>query len=192
MLAYSQGGASSPGGSTAAPAGNALGAAVSTAQQGRQTNAAVEMNQAQIELVKAQAARERSVTLDNNVATAAQATQLKILQEQLIEASHRAVKMGDEWRSFRDQYEADKAAGAFKGRAVEPASKGSVSALEAKRLTETFAADVARRKAKSLTAVYGNARAKAESDFWKSGLGDAAPYIKAILPLLSFGAGLAR
>lgn len=76
MLAYSQGGASSPTGSLAAPAQNTAAAGVSSAaQQAQAVNQAQQVLQQRetIEQIKAETARTKSETLENSVNTAAKA-----------------------------------------------------------------------------------------------------------------------
>lgn len=55
MLAYSQGGASTPSGAMAAPVQNKLGAGVDALQKGMSTNSAVQLQNAQIDQTKSQA-----------------------------------------------------------------------------------------------------------------------------------------
>lgn len=170
MLAYSQGGAGTPSGamgsgSQAAPAMNKISAGMSSAAQSAQAAAALQdlqMSNAQIEQVKAGTDKIRSETLDNSVNTALAVADLNnrrqslvnltrggdlTFQQMLTEAARRQNIDSDTDinRVIRDQ------------RNVELAKD-----------TETFSADVARRKAESTLTSMEIPKAEAEAKFFNS------------------------
>lgn len=172
MLAYTQGGASSPAGA-AQPVGNALAAGVSSAKQGANTVLAVQQvrsNQAQIEQVRAMTDKIRSETLDNQLHSARLAAEVGLTKERT--NSEFAGQM-------RTAVEADR------GRVDT-----KLRELQLSRDTDTFSADVARRKAESSLTQMEIPKSKAEASFYE-GLGKANPYLAMLLQLIK-GASSAR
>lgn len=173
MLAYTQGGAGTPGGSTAAPALNKVAAGVSSAQQSAssaQALASLELNKAQIEQVRAETARIVSETLDNRVNTA-----FKVAQTKQAEGAGNVSSM---------KYMLDKAA--FQADLQNRQVSAQRAAQDFARESDTFAADVARRKAESTLTQLEIPKSKADADFWKS-TGDAPQIVKLLTQLFGMG-----
>ncbi|QXP08596.1 MAG: DNA pilot protein [Arizlama microvirus] len=113
MLAYSQGGASTPGGALA-PMGSALGTAVSSGKQGAETANSLqiaEQNAATTANIKAATAKTISETLDNNLHTALAMAELdtRAAQPGKIRMETRDIQEripGTAARSYRDWWEA--------------------------------------------------------------------------------------
>lgn len=165
MLAYSQGGASTPGGASAVMQ-NELGAGVSGAQQGMammQGMSGVLQSGAQSELLKAQAEKVRSETIEHNINAARAQSELYRSQEDAANAAINFQRNREVWLA-------------------EQAPPGGTSA---------FSADVSRRKAEAVLTQQEIPRSKAEADFWRSDFGEASPWIKGIMQLLR-GASSAR
>lgn len=168
MLAYAQGGASSPSGA-ATTVGNTLAAGVASAGQAANTIFALQQvqgNQAQVEQTRAMTDKIRSETLDNKMHSARMAADTKLLGE----------RANSEFQGqLRSAVEADLA------RAVK-----ALRDLDLARDTETFSADVARRKAESALTQLEIPKSKAESSFYE-GLGKANPYLSMLLQILKGG-----
>lgn len=155
MLAYSQGGASSPGGAMAAPAQLKS----TSAQQNAQAAAATQSllaSQAQIEQTRAETDRIRSITLDNQLNTALAVADLKGRQLSNVGKEEDIPRIRHEARLKQLEYEGKK---------------------------DTFEYDVAKRKAESALAQLDVPRAKAEGQFYES-LGQANPWLKQLLMVL--------
>lgn len=165
MLAYSQGGASAPVGSMP-QIQNALGAAVSGAQQGvamMQAAAQIKQSEAQTAQLEAGTRKIDSETMEKELNTA---------------------------RAYSDLYKVHTDTGksdAERRRTEEDAQNIEVERrqklLDLQRGKETFSADVARRRAESQLSVYDLPKAKAEADFY-SGSGQLSPYVRQLLELL--------
>ena len=182
MLAYSQGGASSPIGSMP-QVQNAVGAAVSSAHQGSQTVQnlqAVEMNKAQIEQVNAQTEKIKSETLEQSLNTARQMAEIKRLQTG---ADYVAGPQSSLTRAqaSKEVTLGEKAVGDALLAAVQ--AENAVSARGEMVKQGGFAADVARRKAESALAQLEIPKSKAEASFYE-GLGQANPYLAQLLMIL--------
>lgn len=163
MLAYSQGGASTPSGAMPRVE-NTVGPAVATAMQGMQTAAGIQMTQAQADQAAAQAEKIRSETLDQKLHTA---------------------KLYEEIYNLRQRSATDHQVERKTSVDVEIATiLQKLRALELSRDTSTFSADVARRKAESSLVQAEVPRAQAEEKFWSSDFGEAAPWLKALLSFL--------
>lgn len=154
LLAYSQGGASTPVGA-AAKFENVGAAAVTGAREGANTQAAyaaIAQSEAQTDLIAAQAARTRAETVANNIHTA------------------QALYNVDETRGRALLNDADLSTRISQSRtAKQLADIGD----------ETFESDIAKRRAESSIAQYGVPKAKAEAEAWEK-LGDFLPYLKII------------
>lgn len=172
MLAYSQGPASSPGGATAAPATNALGAGVSSAHQGAHTVMALDMNKAQVEQTRALTDKVRSETLDNTLNSAYKAAEIERAKQDAQTNYSRAVNLDFDTNHKK----------------VKIAREDIANQLD----MESFSADAAKRRASSELMNLEVPKSKAEADFYRSSLGESSPYLRQILPLLMFGAGMAR
>lgn len=172
MLAYSQGGASTPSGSMAhveprAPIG------ASTALQAANTQAAyqqVSQSRAQTDLLVAEAQKTRSETMDQTLNTALLVNKIK-----------ESGSIGDKTKEgiLTERYAAQTAQMVYRAMMGDDSPRLAGSG---------FAADVRRRKAEATLSELDIARSKAESSFYESNFGKFAPYLEQIL---SVGRGVA-
>lgn len=168
MLAYSQGGASTPSGSLA-QVENAATVGSQSALQSAQTVQAIQgivTNQAQAELLMAQAAKARSETVDNNLNTAQVAARIR--ETEASEKNLRAAAANTEQ--------------AVLGTIAESARKHA--AFEADNMFDTFSADARKRRAEATLTENDLARSRAEKKFYESDLGGNAPALKSIMELI--------
>lgn len=167
MLAYSQGGASSPVGQTT-KVENAIGAGVSGAQQAAQTMYAaqqVQQSKAQTDALNASADKMRSETVENSINTAQALANVKLTEER------RSTQNQDtQLRSQQNLTEAVK-------------NDAMLRQLNADKAVDTFSADSARRKALSSQEQLKVPAMKAEAQFYEN-LGQANPYLKQLLMIL--------
>lgn len=180
MLAYTNGGAGTPGGSTPPAMQSKVAAGTSSAAQAAQTTATlqnVEMNKAQIEQVAAATAKIKSETLDQSVATAIQLQQLAEMRERTV-VTHRQGDLTFQ-QALTQAAERDRISEAAKNLTVERRAKE----LEVGRSEETFSADIARRKAESALAQLAIPAAKNQAK-WEDEIGTMNPALKTILMLL--------
>jgi hypothetical protein len=164
MLAYSQGGASSPVGSMP-QVQNAIGAGVSSAAQAAAVAGAVagvQKTKADTELVLAQAAKTRSETMEHSANTAWQAADIKRLQEV----------------AQREGF--DKLSAEEKVRLIRWELKDKQREFSARESGNSWADDVARRKAERQLAEMEIPKGEAEEEFWKR----AGPNVQVIRLLL--------
>lgn len=186
MLAYAQGGASTPGGASVKlenpqAVGASSGQAVAQMLQGATQSA---QQAASAEMLSAQAAKLRSETLEQNLHTAKIIADIKSLWSGTnlrTEQTRTENKRGELVESEIQRN--------YKMRDLLQAQAGIAQVEETVR-GDTFSADVARRKAESQLAVGAVPRAQAEAEFWSS-IGQANPYLRMILEVLK-GAGSAR
>lgn len=177
MLAYSQGGASSPVGSMP-QVQNAMGAALSGAAQAAsvmQGLQQIKFSEAQTEKTLAEAARTKAETLTADLYSAQGWSNLL----QTHEATRKLWTGGE-----RDLAERDLA---------EMLQK--LRKLELQRDTATFSADVARRKSESLTAGSESVlrgleipRSKAEAQFYER-IGQGQPWLRMLLEIMKGARG---
>lgn len=175
MLAYAQGGASTPSGSithvepkAALGASSALSAA-NTAQAVQQTMA----SRAAVDNTIAQTAKIRSETLENRLHNAQKVADIEAKkaegsltwQKQLTEAQH-----PDKVRADTDLAK----------------TLNSIRNLELDLNADTFSADSARRKAESAITQHGVSKAKAEASFYDQA-GSIPKHLEMLLDLLSAG-----
>jgi len=169
MLAYSQGGASTPGG--AMPVlGNAVAAGVSSAQATMQGVSAFQnilQSQAQTSNIEAQTDKVRSETMDKELNTAQRAAELKLTRTRELR----------EWEDKIRAYHEARMAG------VKEISESGVLGDKGGYPESGFHADVQRRKAEAAAARFGVSKAEAESKFFE-GAGQAAPYLRMLLDIL--------
>lgn len=189
MLAYSQGGANTP--TSAAPVmQNKLGAAVSSAQQGSQTQAAIqqiEQSRAQTELIRAEADKVRSETLEQTLNSAYKTAQLRSLAagadltdtQRVTELAKQPGTQAESWRSvYALAAEQPNSAHHYRtgpnngeGITIQPRdAKGSV-----------YQANADRARAQAQSAQYQLSEDKARSEFWKTDFGMANPFLKGML-----------
>lgn len=173
MLAYAQGGASTPSGSLAhvepkAPVG------ASTALQAANTQAAVQQvlnSKANTELVLAQADKVRSETMSQRLNSARLQAEVSELLERANSHFQGAVPQQERVRKIRADSELQE-------------QLGQLKQLEVTLAGDTFSADVARRKADSILTQQEIPKSKAEAEFWKSSAGDISPYLKQLMLIL--------
>ncbi|WNK14524.1 MAG: DNA pilot protein [Microvirus sp.] len=193
MLALKQG-ASSPAGAQAT-VGNSLGAAVSSASQGAQIqNALAEAKQkeASIDQIKAQTEQIKSTTLDQKVATAIQAEQLRNLKENTGERSANITGMALDQQEKAAIYKYMVEQGGYSAVAAQRVAESALKQMERGRNEETFASDVAQRKTESRLKQLDLPEAEAHSEFFKSNLGKLSPDLHLIFDFLRSISGVAR
>lgn len=183
MLAFSQGGASTPGGATSAPALNKVGAGISSAQQGSQTAAALaslEMNRAQIAQVNAATEKIKSETLSQNLNSAQLVADTALKTQQAATSKDVAYKTRMDALTSVAQEELTRNQAVSAGRTREEMEKQG-----------GFAADVRKRIAESDLAKLQVPAAAAEASFYGD-MGKANPYLKQILMLIQAVTGGSR
>lgn len=172
MLAYQQGGASTPGGSSVklespeAVGASSAQAAASTLVSGTQAA----QQAAQAEMLQAQAAKIRSETLEQ-----------KLHSARLVEEID-AIRSG---RRLKDsQNETEKMRPDLVGQQTELARRqAGIAQIEETLRGDTFSADVARRKTESKLVGLQVPQAEAEAAFWAN-LGQVNPYLALVLQTL--------
>lgn len=158
MLAYSQGGASAPAGASATMQ-NEMAAGVSSALQGMQLAIGLEQARktaAETEQVRAVTQQVQSQTFDSTLNTAIRHAELAQLR-----SSERNVR----FQGDRNMFES------------------LIAGLNWDKDKETFASDVAMRKAQSLLVQQEVPRSLADAKFYE-GLGQANPYLRMVLDIL--------
>lgn len=176
MLAYQQGGASSPAGAMP-QVQNSVGVAMSSALQAQ----AVQQGTAQTELIKAQAEKTKSETVSNDLNSALVASQI---------ASHDSAAARDTASAITTNVSRQKAATYEDLNQAEiqqryAAAEHSAADARFKRSHGDamdkggFAADVAARKAEAKLKELGIPAAEAEAQFFR-GAGQASPYVRGI------------
>jgi len=176
MLAYSQGGASTPAGATTRVE-NAMGGAVSSALQAQQMLASVDQAKAQTGLLAAQTKKTESETIDQQINSAIAATQLANLQAEtpgkIAMSSNAETKRDNDYLEYVAKY-------------------GSVHADSKEIHADSgFKADADRRKAESKLKQLEIAESAARSKFFSSDLGVESPGIRMLIDILR-GIGSAR
>ena len=169
MLAYSQGGASSPAGSAAhvepkSPISS------SSAMQAAQTSAAVAsvmQTRAQTELLLAQAAKVRTETYDSAVNSAGRAAEVKALQEKAKTAGFEALGEEEKVRLLRWELRTNQ------------------KDFSAKEAADWWTEQAKAGNAESAIRQLGVNEAKALAEFWKSSAGDASPYLRLLMQMLT-------
>lgn len=166
MLAYSQGGASTPMGSMPNVKDPVEGAVAATGA----TNQAAQAK-ANIDLTQAQAAELKSRTYEQSMNSAIKAAELRNMQmqtEQILADTGLSQARGMEARGNVD---------------IQKFIK-QLRELELSRDQETFSADVARRKAESLISQANVGEARARGKFYDTPLGEMSPALEKIMPIL--------
>lgn len=184
MLAYSQGGASTPSGSMATVQNTAT-PGMQSAQQAAQTMGAIQQiaqSQAQTDLMAAQAQKTRSETIEQSVNSAKAVADLNLTKQQGQVTAEDI--LGHREDSKRKQMENRANAATDK----EPDLQGT-----------GWAADVQRRKNDATSSAYSAKileeslpKARAYGDYFRSATGRASPYINLGLDSLNSLAGTAR
>lgn len=169
MLAYSQGGASSPAGSAAhvepkSPISS------SSAMQAAQTSAAVAsvtQTRAQTELLLAQAAKTRSETFDAEVNSAGRAAEVERLKNEAKKSGFESLSAEEQVRLLRWQL-----------RSVQ-------KDFSAKEAGDWWIGQVKAGNAESAIKQLGVNEARALADFWKSSAGESSPYLRMLMQLIA-------
>lgn len=176
MLAYSQGGASSPAGS-AAHVEPKTPISSNSALQAAQTSQAVAqvMNtRAQTDLLVAQAQKTRSETYDASLNSAGRAAEVRALQ-------HKAEEAGF-----------DKLTAEEKVRLVRWQLRDVQQTFSAKEAVQWWTEQAKQGNAESAIKQLGLPEARALAEFWKSSAGDSSPYLKMLMQLLTGMKGLMK
>lgn len=174
MLAYSQGGASSPVGSMP-QVQNAVGAAVSSASQTMgmiQGLQQIEQSKAQTERFQAETEKIKSETMpyETNLRSREQNIQVMLQRENLTAAQY--------WESIERR-------GLIKNQADRTKAEEAWRLLETARNRETFDADVARRKAESILKNLDLARGEMENKFFSdNSAGEYSKYLQQMMDML--------
>jgi len=189
MLAYSQGGASTPAGN-AAVVGNKMAAGVSSAFQAQETVkgfTVAQQNRAMTEQIEAQTAKIKSETMTNQLNAAklaAEIRQLEFLGDKTAAEAEVADVAG---KSAHRGYEADVKYSSWEQRRITERAQSGLAQLEELFRGQTFSADVARRKADAEIARFAVPVAKREATF-ADDAGTVPAYIRILLDILRGGA----
>lgn len=171
-LAYTQGGASTPSGAST-NVENAVGAGVTSAQQGMQTIQgiqAIQQSEAQTNNLAADTALKRSNTMEQNVNAAYRAAEVKRMEA---EAKEKGVS-------------ADVAARTQPSTEAGRVADAALKQLEQEHASRTQEGRVASTGSKQRQIQFGEEEAKQSSEFWKNVEG-APKYIKMLMQLLQGG-----
>lgn len=168
MLAYSQGGASSPAGSAAhvEPKSPISSSSALAAAQTSNAVAQVMHTRADTELLLAQAAKTRSETYDSEVNSAARAAEVRMLQ-------HKADQAGFEKLSAEEQV-----------RLVRWQLRDVQETFSAKEAVQWWTEQAKMGNAEAAIKRLGVKEAEALADYW-SKLGSAPPALKLLMQLIS-------
>lgn len=170
MLAYSQGGASTPAGSTTRVE-NAMGPAVSSALQAQQTLAGVEQSKAQTGLITAQTKKTESETIDQQINSAIAAAQLANMQAEtpgkVAMSSNAETKRDHDYLEYVAKY-----------------GPNHADYKEVQQDGSGFKADSDKRKAEARLKQLDIAESVAREKFFKSDLGEMSPWIRQLLEVV--------
>ena len=192
MLAYAQGGASTPAGATAT-VGNVAGAGVSSAQAASAAHQGVtasEQNKAMTEQIRATTAKIESETMTNQMNTAYMAAKIRELQfagdvrageSEVADVAGKSAHRGFAANVKHDMWEQD---------VLTRRAQSELAQLQAQLAGRTFSADVERRRADAALSVYALPEAKGTADFYDKA-GEVPKWIQNILQVLK-GASSAR
>ncbi|HAN48979.1 MAG TPA: hypothetical protein DCQ20_08920 [Nitrospira sp.] len=173
MLAFSQGGASSPGGSMATMGSPTL-AGLSGAKQSAETQGELmqlAQGKANIDQVKAQTEKIKADTVDQRIVTARALADLGTAEWH---------ESGGNYRRLSDKEKARRAAAEADSAEVErDVNRVSFSADSAKR-----AADSRRADAEATLSRLGISEAKAGSDFYGSDVGSKTPWVDGLIKII--------
>lgn len=173
ILAYSQGGASTPPGSTARVE-NPAAAGLASASQASNTALAVQQSmatRAQIANVEAQTRKVESETVDQAVNTALRLAQVEATRKGALATEERIPGYRAESQRNLQRLEEERYPGSY------PAS--------------AFAADVRRRKAEAMLSELEIPKGKAEEKFWED-TGPMSQYLRMFLQLLNSAGSASR
>lgn len=189
ILAYSQGGASTPAGSTAVM-GNTMGAGVSSAAQAAGSYVDMQMRKAAVEQAEATTEKIRSETMERSANSAyllAQIRQMQFLGDKTSAESETADAVA---RGSHEDFKSRWRFGAWDNDRLRERAQTGLAMVENALRGETFSADVARRKAESQLMQFAVPEAKAAAKFYDS-TGEMNQYLKSLLMILR-GASTAR
>lgn len=192
MLAYTQGGASTPGGA-AANVGNSAAAGVSSAAQVMGVAQGVQQvlnTQAQTEQVKATTEKIRSETMEKQLNSAALQAAIKKLQHESDKAAGESEVADVAGKSAHEGYKARKKFNSWEQEALTGQAQSELAQLAAVLQKNTFSADVARRKAESQLSVFELPSAKGSADFFEN-TGQSSKWLQTLLSVLK-GVSTAR
>lgn len=179
MLAYSQGGASTPVGSMP-QVQNSVAAGTSSAAQALGTLQAVQtvaQSQAQTEQIKAQTDKIRSETMEQRLNTAR-------LQAEVSRLSQDAdLKYAQRVTEGKRPHLLDAQERLALKQVDKTDAEAQLAQIEATVAGDTFSADVARRKALSRLAELEIPKSEAESEFYE-GIGELSPYLRHAISLV--------
>lgn len=166
MLAFSQGGASSPSGSTATVSNSVVAGQQSAAGAAATVQAMqqLQMSKAQVEQVQAQTEQIRSVTVENSLNSAIRAAELKNLRLDALTKEEKIPGVRADTQRNLDTLTEERSPGSY------PAS--------------AFAADVRARKAKASLAELDIPKSQAEANFYGD-TGSLSPYLRLFMQLLN-------
>lgn len=187
MLAYQQGGASSPAGTQPTEIDSPILGAVNGASAGVQMMQGIQgiaQSSAQTDQLNALADKTRSETFSKDLNTARQLAEVREIQE-------RGTKVRQDWEIGTEEFkkrQADvaNALAAYQGIKADSSAK----AVQARIASETEGTEIQRRRDVGALTGMDIPKSKAESDFYKD-LGASNPYLRSILMLLK-GASSAR
>lgn len=189
MLAYSQGGASTPGGATT-QVGNALGAGVSSAAQAAGTVVDAQLKKAALDQAQATADKIRSETMSNEANTAFRLAEIKQMQALGDRTAAEAESADAAGKSAHEEYRSRMKYGAWEQERLRERAVSGLAQLEELKTGQTFSADVARRRAESLLTNYELNQGKAGSEFYDKA-GELPMWLRMALEVLK-GASSAR
>lgn len=185
MLAYSQGGASTPSGNSVKlenpqAVGASSGQAVAQMLQGATQSA---QQAASAEMLSAQAAKLRSETLEQKLHTAKLVADISRTGQEADLRYAQRVTEGKRPELVESEIQRN-----YKAR-DKLAAEAGIAQIEETLRGDTFSADSARRKAQSDITRLAVPRAQAEADFWSS-VGQANPYLKMVMEAINIGGGI--
>ena len=189
MLAYSQGGASTPSGATT-QVGNAAGAGMSSAFQAQETikgATAAAQNRAMTEQVQATTEKIRSETMTNEANTAKLLAEIKQMQFLGDKTAADAEVSDVAGKSAHRDYQSRIKYNSWEQERLRERAASGLAQIEELKSGQTFSADVARRKAESLLTQQALPESKAGADFYED-TGQMNQYLKALLMVLRGGA----
>ena len=166
MLAYSQGGASTPAGATATM-GNVGAAGVASAAGAQQAALATQMNKAQIDQVQATTRKIESETMTNQANTAYLAAQIRQMQYLADKTAGEAESADVGGKSAHREWESRVKYNSWEQERLRERAVSGLAQLEELRSGQTFSADVARRRAESSLANLALPEAKAGAGFYE-------------------------
>lgn len=192
MLAYSQGGASTPSGSTT-HIGNAAGAGVASAQQAQSTMqgiSQVQQNRALYDQVQAQTDKIKSETMSNEANTALLAAQIRNAQFGGDKTAAESETADVAARTAHRDYETKLKYGSFEQQRLKERAESGSAQLQELLSSNTFSADRLRRQADAEHSRLGLSESGASSRFYDD-TGTMSKWLQNLLMVIR-GASSAR